>query len=186
MGQGRLEATSPERLTELAGNAQAASAVIERQPSYLRTVRLVKQMRDHHIGRGEEKPGGRAFELLTYWAFASGATASSYAELLAPVLSSVAAQLTSGRLIEPSMNQPYAPAPDPAALAKAASIFAALAADARRALIEEDCAAAAIWRRMLGENEKVGWVFPLPPGCTELGTTIAGAAEPRPWLERRP
>ena len=167
------ETTDPERLTELTKETQGASSEIEGQRSYLRTVRLVKQMRDHHIGRGE-KPSGLYFELMTFWAFAGGAAAASYAELLVPVLDSIAAQLASGRVvIEPAMGQPYSPTPDFGAIAKAAGIFARLAADARLALTLDDCAAAAVWRRMLGENEKVGWVFPLPPGCTESGTRIA-------------
>jgi hypothetical protein len=167
------ETTDPERLTEITGQVQAASPLIERQPSYLRTVRLVKQMRDHHIGR-DEKPGGLYSELLTYWAFVGGAAGPSYAELLVPVLSSISAQLASGQpLIEPAMNQPYAPTPDAGVVATAAALFARLAAEARLALDQDECAAAASWRRMLGENEKVGWAFPLPPGCTESGTRIA-------------
>ena len=161
------EMTDPERLTDLTNETQEASSVIERQGSYQRTVRLVKQMRDHHVGR-EEKPGGLYFELMTFWAFAGGARAASYAELIVPVLDSITAQLAPGRVvIEPAMGQAYAPTPDPADLAEAAAIFA------RLALALDDCGAAAVWRRMLGENEKVGWVFPLPTGCSESGTRIA-------------
>ena len=172
----RWETTDPERLTELTGEVQEASRDIGGQPSYLRTVRIIKQIRDTHVGR-DEKPGGLYFELLTYWAFRGGANAESYAELLVPVLDSIATRLASGVTVtEPAMDQPYAPAPDPAALANAAAVFGRLAADARRALTLDDCAAAVVWRAMLGKNEKVGWCFPLPPGCTESGTRIAPLA----------
>ena len=169
----RWELTNPERLTALAEASHENSPEIAGQRSYLRTVRLVKQMRDEHIGRGE-KPSGLYFELLTYWAFRDGATAESCAELLLPVLNSIAARLESGVVVtEPAMNEPYAPAPDPAVLDNAARVFRSFASDARRALLLDDCKAAVIWRRMLGENEKVGAVFPLPPGCTESGARIA-------------
>jgi hypothetical protein len=168
----RWEVTNPERLTELTDEAQKASSVINAQPSYLRTVRLVKQMRDAHIGRGE-KPGGLYFELLTYWAFRDGATAESYAELLVPVLQSITTRLSAGiPVTEPAMNQPYEPVPDPAALASAAAVFGRLATSARTALTLGDCEAAVVWRQMLGQNDKVGWCFPLPPGCTQTGTRI--------------
>ena len=169
----RWETTDPERLSALTGDAQRASAEVDGDPSYVRTVRLVKQMRDTHIGRGE-KPSGFYFELLTYWAFREGATAGSYAELLVPVLDSVALRLTSGIIVtEPAMDQPYSPAPEPDVLQKAATAFGRLAVDARRALSLDDCPAAIVWRAMLGQNDKVGWCFPLPPGCTGSGDMIA-------------
>lgn len=172
----RWEGTNPERLTALTDDMQRASAKIGGQPSYLRTVRLIKQMRDAQIGR-REKPSGLYFELLTYWAFDSGATAESYAELIVLVLESIATRLEAGVIItEPAMDEPYTPAPDDKALDKATRVFRALASDARRALIVDECEAAVIWRRVFGENEKVGWVFPLPAGCTETGRRIAALA----------
>jgi len=168
----RWEETDPERLTELASQAQAASAMISGEPSYRKMVRVIKQMRDTHIGK-DVAPGGLYFELLTYWAFRRGATAGSYAELLVPVLDDIVAQLASGQpVVEPAMARPYDPAPDSDAIADAAKAFARLAVDARRALAADDCEAASIWRRMLGENDR-GPCFPLPPGCTEEGRRIA-------------
>lgn len=167
------ETTDPELFAEMTKNVQSISTEIEGQGSYLRTIRLVKQMRDYHVGRGE-KPGGLYFELMTFRSFTDGAKATSYAELLVLVLDSIAAQLAHGQIVvEPAMGQAYSPRPDPAAIAKAAEVFARLVVDARRALGLDDCAAAAVWRRMLGENDKVGRVFPLPPGCTESGERIA-------------
>lgn len=172
----RWEETDPERLTDLTVAVQTVSPLIGGDPSYLRMVRIMKQVRDAQIGR-DAKPGGLYMELLTYWAFMGGARADSYAELLVAVLDSVAAQLRSGlRLVEPAMNQPYEPQPDLADLARAGEAFLALASRARRALDLDDCAAAHIWREMLGRNDKVGWCFPLPPGCSDSGTRIVPLA----------
>lgn len=172
----RWETTDPERLTSLTAALQSASTVIEGEPSYLRMVRIVKQIRDCHIGR-ENKPGGLYFELLTYWAFVGGVTGQSYAELLVPVLDSIATQLASGVVvIEPAMNQPYEPTPKPQDRANAGVVFTGLAAAARRAVTLDDCEAALAWRSMLGQNDKVGWCFPLPPGCSETGQRIVPIA----------
>lgn len=59
------------------------------QPSYVRTVRIIKQIRDTPIGRGD-KPGGLYLELLTYWAFRDGAAAAPYAELRPATLANAA------------------------------------------------------------------------------------------------
>jgi hypothetical protein len=169
----RWETTDPERLTTFTEDAQAASPTISGKPSYVRTVRLIKQLRDIHVGQ-DEKPGGLYFELLTHWAFRQGVTADSYAELLVPVLDSISQSLGSGIAVtEPAMERPYAPAPDAAKMAQAALAFGRLAAEARIAPTLDECAAAAVWRQMLGRNEKVGWCFPLPLGCTDSGTRIA-------------
>jgi len=174
----RWETTDPERLTDLTDERQKASSVIDADHSYLRTVRIVKQIRDAHIGR-DNKPSGLYFELLTYWAFVGDTAADSYVELLVPVLEAIAIRLSSGVIVtEPAMNQPYAPAPAPEDLARAATVFTTLAADARRALTLDDCEAAVVWRRMLGQNDKVGWVFPIPPGCSETGQRLVPIANP--------
>lgn len=166
----RWEPTNPERLSELTDERQAASSVIDGDASYRRTIRLVRQIREHHLAHA--KPGGLYVELLTYWAFNGGVSGESYAELLAQTLAVIAAQLSAGVVvIEPGMNQPYDPAPEPEALAEAGRLFSRLANDARRALELEECPAAAIWRNILGENPR-GRCFPLPPGCAESGEKI--------------
>ena len=47
-----------------------------------------------------------------------------------------------------------------------------MAIDADRALRLDDCPAAAIWRKMIGKNDKAGWCFPLPADCNESGERI--------------
>ncbi|HEY8869594.1 MAG TPA: nucleotidyltransferase [Candidatus Limnocylindrales bacterium] len=168
----RWETTNPEHLTVLSEAKQASSTVIDDQPSYLRTVRLVKQIRDTHVG--DSKPGGLYFELLTYWSFDEGRKVDSFAERLALVLDGIATHLESGVVVtEPGMNQPYDPAPDPALVASAGSTFRQLATDAQRALAVDDCAAAVVWRRIIGRNDKApSGCFPIPPGCSETGGRI--------------
>ncbi len=169
----RWEETDPLHLADLTDVRHKASSVIGGQPSYLRTVRLIRQIREAQLG--DSKPGGLYFELLTYWAFEGGAAAESYAELLAEVLDSIATRLQSGVTVtDPGMDQPYAPAPEASDLAAAGAIFRRLATDAQRALGLDECEAAAIWQRMLGQNDKVaGWCFPTPPGCDSSGARIA-------------
>lgn len=138
------------------------------------TVKLVRQTRQAHLA--DAKPGGLYFEILTYWAFEAGVTGESFAEIFANTLTWIAQRLqtaTSEPLLEPALMVPYAPPPPADALAQATIVFASLAAQAQAALREDDdCAASAAWRRILGENEN-GAVFPLPEGCTEDGRRIA-------------
>lgn len=177
----RWEETNPERLSGLADASQRAGSTIDGEPSYRRTVRLIRQVRDANLG--DTKPGGLYFELLTYWAFQAGSVAAaSYAEQLAQVLGIVAGQLASGSVvIEPGMMRPYDPAPTASERATAADVFGQLATAATGALTLEECAAAAVWRRILGQNPR-GWCFPIPPNCTATGQRIA----PLPHRDRGP
>jgi hypothetical protein len=85
-------------------------------------------------------------------------------------------QLESGTpLIDPILGREYRPVPDPDDRAAAADVFSDLASRAERALTLDRCPAAAIWRSILGENDR-GPVFPLPPGCDEKGNEIKNVA----------
>ena len=139
--------------------------------AYVPTVKMIRQIRSHHLA--DAKPGGLYFEIACYWAFECGdAAGSTHAEILAATLRSVAAQLASGTgLIDPVLGRAIAPPPSPADLARAASEFGALASQAEAALGMERCAAAAIWRRILGSNSR-GECFPLPAGCDASGNPI--------------
>ena len=61
--------------------------------------------------------------------------------------------------------------PGLAELSTAALKFGELASQAEAALSMERCPAAAIWRRLLGTNDR-GACFPLPAGCDESGREI--------------
>jgi hypothetical protein len=165
--------TDPEKMTELTSDVNATLEV-DGQGAYVPVVKLVRQTRWHH--RRKEKPGGFYFELMTYWAFAAGMDGDSFAEILARTLRAIAVQLESGTpLIDPTLSREYRPAPDPDLLSAAAEVFSDLASRAEQALTLDRCPAAAIWRSILGENDR-GPVFPLPPGCDEKGNEIKNVA----------
>jgi Second Messenger Oligonucleotide or Dinucleotide Synthetase domain len=165
--------TDPEKMTDLTSDMNETLEV-DGQGAYVPVIKLVRQTRWHH--RGKEKPGGFYFELMAYWAFAAGMDGDSFAEIFAKTLRAIALQLESGApLIDPILGREYRPAPDPNDRAAAAEVFSDLASRAERALTLDRCPAAAIWRSILGENDR-GPVFPLPPGCDEKGNEIKNVA----------
>lgn len=177
--------TDPEVLEKLTEQMNKTLKV-DGQGAYVPTVKLVRQARSHH--RGKAKPSGFYFEVMTYWAFERGEVAgSSFAEIFADTLHSLAIQLQSGRpLTDPVLVRDYKPEPDAQDRAEAGRVFADLAAKARQAVGADDiCKAGALWREILGENEK-GWCFPVPDGCDERGRKlpVASAAVGRGSRER--
>lgn len=162
--------TDPERLGKLTTEMNGRLTV-DGQGAYVPLVKLVRQTRSHH--RGDEKPGGLYFELLTYWAFEAGIHGNSFAEVFTATLGSISKQLADpAPLIDPVLGRPYTPKPDQRDRTAAAAIFADLAAKAQTALrASGPCPAAAIWREILGSNQR-GPCFPLPPGCDETGKPI--------------
>jgi len=166
--------TDPEELTERTTEMNKTPKVDD-QGAYVPVVKLVRQTRRHH--RPKQKPGGFYFELLTYWAFEGGVDGDSFAEILAETLASIATQLEGiAPLIDPVLDEPYKPEPDPADRAAAAAKFAELAANAKRALMLDKCAAAVIWREILGEIEDYGPIFEIPPGCDKHGRALPAVA----------
>ncbi len=164
--------TDPEELTKLA-TAMNETLEIDGQGAFKPTVKLVRQTRRHH--RGDEKPGGLYFELLTYWAF-PGVSGESFAEVFAGALRGIANQLSSSEpLQDPVLNRPYEPEPDESDRNAAVDVFTGLAAMAEKALTVSRCEAAVLWRHILGENDR-GPCFPLPPGCDERGQEIKKVA----------
>jgi hypothetical protein len=163
------EASDPERLGQLAEDRNKNPKVGD-QGAYKPIVKLVRQIRKHHLG--DERPKGLYLEMVTYWAFDAGVTGDTFAELLASTLSRIADQLESGVVItDPALDREFAPAPTDTQLGVAAIVFRDQATAAAKALTQELCPAAATWRKILGENEN-GWVFPLPEGCDADGNTI--------------
>lgn len=161
--------TDPERLGELT-SVRNRTPTVEGDGAFVPTVKMVRQIRANHLG--DQKPGGLYFELACYWAFEGGIGGSSYAEILAVTLRSIASQLSSGTaLVDPVLGRAFEPMPDPAELNTAALRFDELASQAEGALSMERCPAAAIWRRILGTNDR-GVCFPLPAGCDEAGREI--------------
>lgn len=178
--------TDPEKLADLT-TERNKSPKVGHQGAYVPTVKLVRQTRRHHLG--DQKPGGLYFEILTFWAFQSGAiTGDCFAEILARTLRAVATQLVTGEATtDPVLGRPYKPTPERDDLANAAEKFDELAAKAETALRVDKCKAAALWREILGKNGR-GWVFGLPAGCDEQGNkvAVAGAVAARGSREASP
>lgn len=168
--QERWVETDPELLSTLT-EVRNKEPQVGGDGAYVPTVKMIRQIRAHHLG--DAKPGGLYFEVACYWAFEHGeARGATHAELLAATLRSVGRLLASGAvLVDPVLGRAFAPAPEPEDLARAASEFSALASQAEAALGMERCAAAAIWRRILGSNSR-GECFPLPAGCDASGNPI--------------
>jgi hypothetical protein len=177
--------TDPESLTQLTEDLNKL-LLVDGHGGYVPTVKLVRQVRCHH--RGDDKPGGFYFELMTYWAFKNGdVRGNTFAEILGSTLDSIAEQLRGGlELLDPVLGTAYRPTPEPDARAAAADIFSGLSVNARGALVATSrCKAAAVWRDILGENEQ-GRCFPIPDGCDEYGrelpvarpSTSTGSSEP--------
>jgi hypothetical protein len=181
------EETDPERLGELT-HERNRTPLVDGRGAYVPTVKFIRQIRGHHLG--DAKPGGLYFELETYWAFDAGLAGSSFAEILATTLKRIATQLESGVVInDPALEREYDPAPKPEDLDAAAKTFRSLADKAAAALATDNkCKAAALWREILGRNEK-GWVFRLPEDCDEEGRSVTkvtpitdkGSREARPF-----
>lgn len=163
--------TDPERLGELT-KAQNASLEVGNRGAYVPTVKLIRQVRRHHLR--DAKPGGLYFELLAYWAFEEGdVQGSSFAENLAATLDSVASRLgIETAVLDPALGTPVNPAPDPNERSAAALVFSGLAAKAQEALSASRCPAAVLWREIIGENER-GPCFPIPPGCDAEGRVLS-------------
>jgi hypothetical protein len=161
--------TDPELLGELAEKRNAAPKV-NGHGAYKPIVKLVRQIRRHHMG--DARPNGLYLEMETYWAFQAGVIGVSFAELLASRLDRIATQFESGAVItDPALGRAYSPAPKAAEIEAAGKVFREQADNAKAALLMEQCPAAAAWRKILGQNE-TGWVFPLPAGCDESGKSI--------------
>lgn len=161
--------TDPERLGGLTSTRNRAPKV-DGDGAYVPTVKLVRQIRAQHLG--DRKPGGLYFELACYWAFDAGIGGSSHAEILAATLRSIAGQLSSGMpLLDPVLGRAFEPLPEAAELSAAALKFSELSSQADAALSMDRCPAAAIWRRLLGTNDR-GPCFPIPSGCDESGRAI--------------
>ncbi|MFV1991728.1 MAG: nucleotidyltransferase, partial [Acidimicrobiales bacterium] len=163
--------TDPERLTDLT-QARNQAPTVNGQGAYVPTVKLARQVRSHHLR--DHRPGGLYIEFACYWAFEQGAGAETFAACLHGVLQHAAGHLRDGEaLIDPALGTPYSPSLTSTEREAAASLFGSLASSASEALNADRCKAAALWRAILGRNDR-GAVFPLPEGCDETGRELTG------------
>lgn len=164
------EQSDPERLHDLATRMNQNGPKVGGQDAYIPLVKMVRQIRSHHLGK--DRPKGLYFEFLTYDAIEQGIAGTTFAEVLALTLERIAMQLDSGEIAnDPALDRPYEKAPTADQLADAARVFRGLADKAAAALQMDKCPAAVAWREIFGENTN-GDVFPLPPGCDASGKPI--------------
>ena len=158
-------------------STSASSPTVGARNAYKPVVRLLRQVRHTHLA--DAKPGGLYVEIAAYYAWKAGrVVGDSWAELLADSLREVAVEFeraaTAG-LSDPILGTPLRPALSEVQWQIASERFALLASRAEQALRADACAAAAIWREILGSNDR-GPVLPLPPGCGADGRPILGVA----------
>ena len=178
--------TDPERFGELSSdlNTAAWSPTVRGQDAYKPVVKLMRQVRETHLG--DRKPGGLYIEFATYDVWNSRVVrGSEWCQLLAVTLGAVASRFAAAPMkpiVDPGLGTPVDPALDAAVWRSAAQTIGRLAELAEVALSADRCAAAAKWREILGKNAR-GQVLPLPPGCDARGfatTGMAGLAASRP------
>ncbi len=170
--------TDPERFGDLSTelNKAAWSPSVNGQGAYKPTVKLLRQVREIHLG--DRKPGGLYVEFAVYDVWRSGLVrGNEWGVLLAATLRRVAdrfSQVPNRPLCDPGLDTPVHPALSEPEWLQAAHVFHGLAQRAEGALLASRCAAAKVWREILGRNSR-GQVFPLPPGCDAAGFAIPAA-----------
>ena len=193
---GRWVTTDPIGFADLSSTLSTASwsPAVAGRNAYKPVVKLLKQVR--HVHLGDARPRGLFTEVAAYDVWNSGQViGTSWAVLLAQTLRQVAQRFQacgSTGLPDPVLLTAMQPDLDPQLWLDAGQVFTGLADDADTALQSERCAAAAIWRRILGQNER-GQVLPLPEGCDANGFPISqispvtgsGIDEPRGFAVHR-
>ena len=177
-GEGRWVTTGAvqfgDRSTEL--NQSASGPRVGDRPAYKPIVKLVRQIRETHLG--DKRPGGLYLEFVTFEAWRSGLVGGSeWDVLLARTLQCIAdrfSQAGVNPLRDPELGTPVDPPLSAGQVEQAAAIFEKLAAAADRALPMNDTDAATEWRKILGGNDRANPVLPYPPNSGGgVGSTVA-------------
>ena len=178
-GNGRWITTGAVRFGKLSEelNQAATSPMVGDRHAYKPIVKLVRQIREAHLG--DKRPGGLYLEFATYEIWSSRlVTGSEWDALLARTLHCIAARFDRARvepLLDPVLSTPVDPPLSEDEIKQVAAIFGKLAVAANRALSMNNADAAAEWRKILGGNERADPVFPNPPntGGNSGGTITA-------------
>ena len=166
-GEGRWIRTGAVLFGELSEqlNQADASPMVGNRHAYKPMVKLVRQIRETHLG--DRRPGGLYLEFVTFQAWRSGlVTASEWDTLLARTLRCVVDRFERARfepLRDPVLQSPVDPPLSVEDVEQAAAIFGRLAAAASRALGMNAGDATVQWRKILGGNERTPTVFPSVP-----------------------
>ena len=179
-GEGRWVTTGAVLFGDLstALNQSASSPRVGDRPAYKPIVKLVRQIRETHLG--DKRPGGLYLEFVTFDAWRSGLVAGSeWDVLLARTLQCIAdrfRQAGVNPLRDPVLGTPVDPPLSAGQVEQAAAIFEKLAAAANRALPMNDTDAATEWRKILGGNDRANPVLPYPPNSGGRVGSIVSAA----------
>ena len=175
-GEGRWITTGAVLFGELSEtlNQAPTSPVVGTRRAYKPIVKLVRQIRETHLG--DKRPGGLYLEFLTFEAWSSGlVTGSEWDVLLAQTLQYIAGRLNRAQvapLLDPVLGTPVDPPLSEDEVKQAATIFGKLAVAANRTVGMDAATAAAEWRKILGGNDRANPVFPNPPNT---GGHVTGA-----------
>ena len=179
-GEGRWVTTGAVRFGELSTdlNQSASTPKVGDRPAYKPIVKLVRQIRETHLG--DKRPGGLYLEFVTFEAWRSGLVAGSeWDVLLARTLQCIADRFRRAGvspLLDPVLGNPVDPPLSAGQVEQAAAIFGRLAAAANRALSMNDTDAATEWRKILGGNDRANPVLPYPPNSGGgVGSTVTAA-----------
>ena len=176
-GEGRWVTTGAVLFGDLSTelNQAASSPKVGDRPAYKPIVKLVRQIRETHLG--DKRPGGLYLEFGTFEAWRSGLVAGSeWDVLLARTLQCIADRFDRAGvnpLLDPVLGTPVDPPLSAGQVEQAAAIFRKLAAAANRALLMNDTDAATEWRKILGGNDRANPVLPYPPNTGgRVGSTV--------------
>ena len=177
-GEGRWVTTGAVLFGDLSTelNQSATSPRVSDRPAYKPIVKLVRQIRQTHLG--DQRPGGLYLEFVTFDAWRSGLVGGSeWDVLLARTLQCIAdrfRQAGVNPLRDPVLGTPVDPPLSAGQVEQAAAIFGKLAAAADRALPMNDIDAATEWRKILGGNDRANPVLPFPPNTGgRVGSAVA-------------
>ena len=178
--EGRWVTTGAERFGEFSKALNQSASKVGDRPAYKPIVKLVRQIRETHLG--DKRPGGLYLEFVTFEAWHTGLVAGSeWDVLLARTLQWIADRF--GRagvnpLLDPVLGTPVDPPLSGGQIELAAATFRKLANAAKRALSMNDTDAATEWRKILGGNDRANPILPYPPNSGRgkgKTITVAGA-----------
>ena len=179
-GEGRWVTTGAVLFGDLSTelNQSASSPRVGDRPAYKPIVKLVRQIRETHLG--DKRPGGLYLEFVTFDAWRSGLVGGSeWDVLLARTLQCIAdrfRQAGVNPLRDPVLSTPVDAPLSAGQVEQAAALFEKLAAAASRALPMNDTDAATEWRKILGGNDRANPVLPYPPTTGgHVGSTVSAA-----------
>ena len=165
-GEGRWVTTGAVRFGDLSEdlNQSASCPKVGQRQAYKPIVKLVRQIRETHLG--DKRPGGLYLEFVTFDAWRSRLVAGSeWDVLLEQTLRCIADRFEragADPLLDPVLRTPVDPPLSAGQIKQAADIFRKLAVAGNRALFMNDTDAASEWRKILGGNDRANPVFPSP------------------------